>query len=112
AASGGATHVTFTQATWDAIHATLEREHPKLRIVGWYHTHPGFGVEFSEMDVFIQRNFFSGPTQIALVTDPTTGAVALAITTPTGIDYLPRYWVDGREQTAKVPASSAPYGGA
>lgn len=107
AASQGSTHVTFTQATWDAIHSTLERDHPKLRIVGWYHTHPGFGVEFSEMDVFIQRNFFSGPTQLALVTDPTDGAVAIAITATDGIKYLPRFWVDGREQTARVPAGLA-----
>ncbi len=103
AATQAATHVTFTQATWDAIHQVLERDHPKQRIVGWYHTHPGFGVEFSEMDVFIQRNFFAGPTQIALVTDPTNGAVAIATTTPSGIEYLPRYWIDGREQTAKIP---------
>ena len=60
AASGGSTHVTFTHATWNAIHQTMEREHPELRIVGWYHSHPGFGVEFSEMDLFIQKNFFPG----------------------------------------------------
>jgi proteasome lid subunit RPN8/RPN11 len=107
-ASGAAeasTHVTFTQKTWDEIHATLERDHPKDRIVGWYHTHPGFGVEFSEMDVFIQQNFFSGPTQIALVTDPANGAVAIAMSGEDGITYLPRYWVDGREQEARTPAA-------
>lgn len=108
AASHGATHVTFTQATWDAIHATLEQDYPKSRIVGWYHTHPGFGVEFSEMDLFIQRNFFPGPCQIALVTDPLSGAVAIAVNTPDGIAYLPRFWVDAREQQAKVPAASVP----
>src|SRR5262245_43240608 len=48
AATQSSTHVTFTQATWNNIHATLERNYPKLKIVGWYHTHPGFGVEFSE----------------------------------------------------------------
>ena len=53
-------HVTFTQETWNAIHAALERDHPKKAILGWYHTHPGFGVEFSEMDAFIQSNFFHG----------------------------------------------------
>jgi len=52
-ASEGSVHVTFTQETWNAIHTSLERDHPKLKIVGWYHTHPGFGVEFSEMDLFI-----------------------------------------------------------
>ncbi len=108
AATQAATHVTFTQATWEAIHQTLERDHPNRRIVGWYHTHPGFGVEFSDMDVFIQRNFFPGPTQIALVIDPLSGAVAIAINGASGIEYLPRFWVDGREQQAKAPARLAP----
>ena len=107
AANEGGTHVTFTQDTWNAIHKTLERDHPKLKIVGWYHTHPGFGVEFSEMDLFIHRNFFSGPVHLALVTDPLSGAVAICFNAPDGIQYLDRFWVDGREQQARVPASGA-----
>jgi proteasome lid subunit RPN8/RPN11 len=103
AASEASTHVTFTQTTWNTIHQTLERDYPQLKIVGWYHTHPGFGVEFSEMDLFIQKNFFPGRAQIALVTDPLTGAVAICINTPQGIRYLPKYWVDGREQPCRVP---------
>ena len=103
AASQASTHVTFTQATWNAIHSTLERDYPKLRMVGWYHTHPGFGVEFSDMDLFIQENFFPGPTQIALVTDPLSGAVAICVNTPRGIEYLARFWVDGREQLCRLP---------
>jgi proteasome lid subunit RPN8/RPN11 len=103
AAAEASTHVTFTQATWNAIHQTLERDFPKLRIVGWYHTHPGFGVEFSDMDLFVQKNFFPGPTQIALVTDPLSGAVAICVNTPAGARYLPRYWVDGREQLCRYP---------
>jgi proteasome lid subunit RPN8/RPN11 len=103
AAGKASTHVTFTQATWNTIHQTLDREYPKLRIVGWYHTHPGFGVEFSEMDVFIQKNFFPGTAQLALVTDPLSGAVGICLNTPQGIRYLPKFWVDGREQTARVP---------
>jgi proteasome lid subunit RPN8/RPN11 len=110
AASEGSTHVTFTQATWNAIHETMDREYADRSIVGWYHTHPGFGVEFSEMDLFIQKNFFSGETQVALVTDPISGEVALASNggEDGGITYLPCYWVDGREQPARVPASSMP----
>jgi proteasome lid subunit RPN8/RPN11 len=104
AASQASTHVTFTQATWNSIHQTLERDYPKLAIVGWYHTHPGFGVEFSDMDLFIQKNFFSAPTQIALVTDPLSGAVGICVNTQDGPKYLPRFWVDGREQTAKIPS--------
>lgn len=108
AASEASTHVTFTQATWNNIHETLERDFPKLRIVGWYHTHPGFGVEFSDMDLFIQKNFFSSPAQIALVTDPLSGAVAICLNTADGAGYLPRFWVDGREQTCRVPERGQP----
>ncbi len=108
AAAEASTHVTFTQATWNSIHQVLDRDYPKLRIVGWYHTHPGFGVEFSEMDLFIHKNFFSGPAQIALVTDPLSGAVAICLNTSSGARYLPRFWVDGREQPCQVPARQGP----
>jgi len=40
--------------------------------VGWYHSHPGFGVFLSEHDMFIQENFFSSPQQVAWVFDPHT----------------------------------------
>src|SRR5260370_28351362 len=43
-----------------------------MKIVGWYRSHPGFGVFLSEHDLFIQENFFSGPHQVAWVYDPHT----------------------------------------
>src|SRR5262245_59666706 len=55
------------------------------------------------MDLFIQRNFFSGPAQIALVTDPLNGAVAICVNTPQGPRYVPRFWVDGREHPCRAP---------
>ena len=102
-AAEGSTHVTFTQATWTTIHATMDREHTGRSIVGWYHTHPGFGVEFSDMDIFVQRNFFNGAAQVALVTDPKDGAVAIAMNAAERIQYLDRFWLDGREHPARVP---------
>ncbi len=99
--------VTFTHETWNQIHTALDRDYPSLQIVGWYHTHPGFGVEFSDMDRFIQENFFSSPTQVAFLTDPLGGDVALAHNAAGGLAYLSRFWVDGREHAAKVPASAA-----
>jgi proteasome lid subunit RPN8/RPN11 len=112
AAKEGGTHVTFTQSTWNAIHKTLENDHPKLKIAGWYHTHPGFGVEFSEMDVFIHRNFFPRGWHLALVTDPLSGAVAIGINQAGKVEYLDRYWVDGREQQCRLPAGASGAGGA
>ncbi|MGH9521786.1 MAG: Mov34/MPN/PAD-1 family protein [Terriglobales bacterium] len=71
AAQGGA-HVTFTQDTWQHIYEVKDKKYPDARIVGWYHSHPGFGVFLSDHDLFIHKNFFSSPQQIAWVYDPHT----------------------------------------
>lgn len=70
AAHSHAANVTFTSATWTKIHEQMDQLHPDGRIVGWYHTHPAFGIFLSEMDVFIQANFFNLPWQVAFVYDP------------------------------------------
>lgn len=69
AAQGGA-HVTFTQETWAHIYKEKDREYPEKSVVGWYHSHPGFGVFLSDHDLFIHENFFSAQHQIAWVFDP------------------------------------------
>jgi proteasome lid subunit RPN8/RPN11 len=63
-------HVTFTQDTWTHIYQVKDSRFPEKRIVGWYHSHPGFGIFLSDQDTFIHRNFFSDPSQIAWVYDP------------------------------------------
>jgi proteasome lid subunit RPN8/RPN11 len=72
-AEGRNAHVTFTSDTWAHINTTMDSEYADARIVGWYHTHPGFGIFLSEMDLFIHRNFFGEPWQIAYVDDPKGG---------------------------------------
>jgi proteasome lid subunit RPN8/RPN11 len=69
-AAQAGTHVTFTQDTWQHIYKTKDAKYPDHRIVGWYHSHPGFGVFLSEHDTFIHKNFFSSPFQVAWVYDP------------------------------------------
>jgi proteasome lid subunit RPN8/RPN11 len=69
-AAQAGTHVTFTQDTWEHIYKTKDAKYPDNRIVGWYHSHPGFGVFLSDHDTFIHENFFSSPLQIAWVYDP------------------------------------------
>jgi proteasome lid subunit RPN8/RPN11 len=62
--------LTFTHETWSQANADIRRDFPDERIVGWHHTHPGLGLFLSEYDLFIHRNFFSEPWQIAMVVDP------------------------------------------
>jgi len=63
-------HVTFTQGTWEHIYAVKDKKYPNERIVGWYHSHPGFVIFLSEHDTFIHKNFFASPGQVAWVFDP------------------------------------------
>lgn len=101
----GGTHVTYTHKTWEKIYAVKDAEYPDLAILGWYHTHPGFGVQFSEMDLFIQRNFFSAPSQFALVVDPISDEHAVIANTSDGTPYLERIWIDAKEFRTQIPES-------
>ena len=69
-AAQAGTHVTFTQDTWEHIYKIKDATFPEDRIVGWYHSHPGFVVFLSDHDTFIHKNFFSSPLQVAWVYDP------------------------------------------
>lgn len=68
--AGKQTQVTITSETWTHVNEVRDRQFPEKKFVGWYHTHPGFGIFLSGMDDFIQANWFAEPWQIALVYDP------------------------------------------
>ncbi|SIO64845.1 Proteasome lid subunit RPN8/RPN11, contains Jab1/MPN metalloenzyme (JAMM) motif [Singulisphaera sp. GP187] len=61
---------TYTHDSWEEITRERDRLHPDLDIVGWYHTHPDFGIFLSSHDQFIHRHFFAQPLQVAYVVDP------------------------------------------
>jgi proteasome lid subunit RPN8/RPN11 len=60
----------FTHDTWSEITRERDEFPDDLQIVGWYHTHPDWGVFLSGMDMFICDNFFNKILDVALVIDP------------------------------------------
>lgn len=62
--------LTFTHETWDYVHKEHDEKYPYKKIVGWQHTHPGYGIFLSNYDMFIQENFFNLSFQVAYVIDP------------------------------------------
>lgn len=58
---------------WEAMLRVRDLDYGDLRILGWFHTHAGWGVFMSDSDVFIHRHFFPHPSMVAYVLDPTTG---------------------------------------
>ncbi len=76
--------VTFTYDSWTHLLDVQQREFPESRLVGWFHSHPGFGIFLSSPDRFIHEHFFSTPWQVAIVIDPiqqTLGVFARSETT-------------------------------
>jgi proteasome lid subunit RPN8/RPN11 len=72
-AESGQAHLTITHDVWDEVLPQVEQEFPGDVIIGWYHTHPGFGLFLSPYDMFIQEGFFPSEHQVALVIDPLAG---------------------------------------
>ena len=62
--------LTFAPEAWRTMIEVSQLKFPELRILGWYHSHPGFGIFLSSMDLFIHNEFFTAPWQVALVIDP------------------------------------------
>ena len=106
--------VTFTHETWNHIHEEIRRRHPSNPpdIVGWYHTHPGFGIFLSEMDLFIHSNFFSGPGQVAFVLDPKSGQEGTFGWVKGKVERLPDHWVGSRRCPAGIAAEATAAAGA
>jgi proteasome lid subunit RPN8/RPN11 len=76
----------FTHETWADLNEQRASLPESTEFVGWYHTHPGWGVFLSDMDVFICDHFFSHQDDVALVIDPTSGDTGLFVRrgTPAG----------------------------
>ncbi len=91
-------NVSFTPETWDYIHEEREKKYPDYAIIGWYHTHPGFGIFLSDMDKFIQDYFFNMPYQVALVVDPKSSEKGIFAWQDGKIRPLKNCWI-GKEQT-------------
>ena len=95
--------VTFTHQTWAKINSEMDTKFAALKIVGWYHTHPDFGIFLSDRDRFIHEHFFSGPGQVAHVIDPIRrieGVFVWRDAKPTLADH---FWVGDRILTG-MPA--------
>lgn len=64
--------VTFTHDTWRAANDAIANRYPdgSVVMVNWVHTHPGYGVFLSGLDVSIHRDFFTQLWFTACVLDP------------------------------------------
>ncbi len=67
----------FTGETWlDILKDRSTR--PQAKTLGWYHSHPGWGIFMSGVDEFTHYSFFGNqPWYVALVIDPLAGELGV-----------------------------------
>ena len=105
-ASNSAGQVTFTQETWAYINEIKDSKHPEERIVGWYHSHPEFGIFLSPQDNFIQKSFFSEPWQVAFVVDPVSNKEGFFSWHKGSPVLVRKHWVGGTELYVAKPSDT------
>ncbi len=100
--------VTFTHDTWTAINNEMDNRFTELSIVGWYHSHPDFGIFLSDRDAFIQEHFFSGSGQVAYVVDPVRKTEGIFVWRKGKPTPCPHYWIGERIVAASELSPSEP----
>ncbi len=85
--------VTFTHESWSQINLAMDAKSDDVRILGWYHSHPDFGIFLSDRDCFIQENFFSGAGQVAYVVDPVRDLEGVFAWENGKPEVLSHYWI-------------------
>jgi proteasome lid subunit RPN8/RPN11 len=63
-------HVRFDRNAFEKLFVSLEEVGFNYLVVGWYHSHPGYGCFMSSTDVYTQRSLFKSSWHTAIVIDP------------------------------------------
>ncbi|MDD4185188.1 MAG: Mov34/MPN/PAD-1 family protein [Candidatus Methanomethylophilaceae archaeon] len=74
--------VRFDRDDMSALVDAIDGMPPGTDIVGWYHSHPGYGCFMSETDVRTQDGLFGGACGFALVVDPKRKEMAVFDSNP------------------------------
>jgi proteasome lid subunit RPN8/RPN11 len=74
-AEATAVHVSMRARDWLGALPALAKC-PDASLVGWAHSHPGYGAFLSETDLQTQALWFRQPWSVALVFDPVLGQLA------------------------------------
>ncbi len=108
AAASKFAEVTFTHETWARINEQMDTRYANQSVIGWYHSHPDFGIFLSDRDRFIQEHFFAGPGQFAYVVDPIRKTEGVFIWKQGKPILAPYHWVGERVQVSTPASEESP----
>ena len=107
--------VKLTHEDWSDVNREMDTKFTDRAIVGWYHSHPNYGIFLSEHDRFIQEYTFNAPGHIAYVVDPVNGVEGVFAWRDGKSILWPHFWVGDEihlssEGTGRTPSSVQPAG--
>lgn len=98
----------FGASTWQHARRIAKTRHPGKAIVGWFHTHPGTGLELSDEETDVHRKFFPEPWQVVYVVDPVQRDRNFHFKKGSTMQPAEGFRIFGKE--TPVPAQAAPGG--
>ena len=69
-AESGRAELAFTNEAQREAFRIKDRDFPDELVLGWYHSHPRYGVFLSGYDLFVHKQFFTEDWHVAVVIDP------------------------------------------
>jgi proteasome lid subunit RPN8/RPN11 len=99
------TEVAFTPESWAQINRVKDSQYANERIVGWYHTHPNFGIFLSERDKFLHLTAFPQSWAVAYVVDPVQSMEGIFTWSGGEPREAAEYWVGGEKKLRGVPTA-------
>lgn len=103
----GVSRFVISRQDWEAALAQLELQYPGYEIVGWMHTHPGFGTFLSQLDKEQHHRHFKEPWHLAYVIDPHYMARAFYLYVDEEWRRVNGYYIQQKGTAPKVGYASA-----
>ncbi|HIP73278.1 MAG TPA: hypothetical protein EYH05_17995, partial [Anaerolineae bacterium] len=82
----------FTHESWGILCDEAKARFPNYRIVGWYHSHPNYGIFYSSVDQHSHQTYFDKPWLVGLVVDPKRNQGGFFSASSHGVDQLPGFY--------------------
>lgn len=98
----------FTERSWQRARRVARHRYPKLEVVGWFHTHPGTGVELSAEEIAVHKKFFAAEWQVVYVVDPVLRERNFHLWREGDLSGASGFRIYGKEEKVMAPAAPEP----
>ncbi|HEY8496507.1 MAG TPA: LysM peptidoglycan-binding domain-containing protein [Limnochordales bacterium] len=97
----------FAQQDWDFFHGQWRRQGARQLVVGWFHTHPGYGARPLAYDHILAERYFPEWWQLSYIIDPVNMRQGMFRWQDGELTPLAGFWVYDEDWVADAAASAA-----